>query len=71
MPKFVELEFCSLTECFYFGIFVIFFFEGLVMGDDLAIDSGIFDFGNIGFMSELPGIGPHSMKTKGAVFQLH
>lgn len=41
------------------------------MGDDLAIDSGIFDFGNINFMSDLPGIGPHTMKTKGKAFQLH
>lgn len=41
------------------------------MGDDLAIDSGIFDFGNIAFMSELPGIGPEAMKTKGKALQLY
>ena len=37
------------------------------MGMDMAIDSGIFDFGNIGFLSDLPGIGPQNVKTKGRV----
>jgi hypothetical protein len=63
------------TNCtsFCVGIFLLFSleYEGLVMGDDLAIDSGIFDFGNINFMSDLSGIGPHTMKTKGKAFQLH
>jgi len=56
--------------CWHFLLFSL-EYEGLVMGDDLAIDSGIFDFGNINFMSDLPGIGPHTMKTKGKAFQLH
>lgn len=40
----------------------------LVMGNDLAIDSGIFDFGNVNFLSDLPaGLGPQTIKTEGKV----
>lgn len=31
----------------------------------MAIETGIFDFGNIGFMSQLPHLAPSSLKAKG------
>ena len=38
------------------------------MGNDFAIDTGIFDFGNLNFLSELPGgLGPQILKTRGTV----
>ena len=33
----------------------------------MAIDTGIFDFGNINFLSDLPGLGPQDVRTKGSV----
>ena len=40
----------------------------MVMGTDMAIDTGIFDFGNVNFLSELPGgLGPQTLKAKGCV----
>ena len=40
----------------------------MVMGTDMAIDTGIFDFGNVNFLSELPGgLGPQTLKNKGSV----
>ena len=42
------------------------------MGDDLAIDSGIFDFGNLNFLSNVPaGLGPEILKTRGSVTRYH
>lgn len=36
----------------------------------MAIETGIFDFGNVGFMSQLPHLAPASMKAKGKEFWL-
>ncbi len=44
----------------------------MVMGTDMAIDTGIFDFGNVNFLSDLPGgLGPQTVKVKGSVFGRH
>ncbi len=37
----------------------------------MAIETGIFDFANVNFMSSLPHLAPAALKAKGRVFWLH
>lgn len=42
------------------------------MGADMAIDTGIFDYGNVNFLADLPGgLGPQQIKAKGNVSWLN
>lgn len=39
----------------------------MILGADLAIETGIFDFANANFMGGMPQMGPQQLKTKGKV----
>ena len=41
--------------------------QGLNVGMDLAVDTGIFDYGNVGYMSSLPALTPADLKGRGSV----
>ena len=45
--------------------------SGLNVGMDLAVDTGIFDFANVGYMSNLPALTPTDMKTRGSASWLN
>ena len=39
--------------------------QELVLGSDLALETGIFDFANVNFLQGMPAMGPDSVKAKG------